>query len=180
VGLDLAQQSLESAVYSFLRKIYIDYHHRLPCSSLVRYHYSAGNVLYIGWVTGIRKDNCQCVPIRDAPGMPIYRYPANKPCSIISAVLCSTWISKKLLRISLSIVVLIVTIVSQFILTILFSNPVLNCILQTMEGISLAFGCSKAIFDMNIHPGFEKQPGNCSRFAGQTNRMSQWISQQID
>jgi len=62
------------------------------------------------------------VLLRAAAAMSIDRYTANEPYSLISPVLRGTWISKKLLAISLLIVVLILAIVSQLISTILLSN----------------------------------------------------------
>jgi hypothetical protein len=66
--------------------------------------------------------NRQCVLLRAAAAMSIYPCAANEPYSLISPVLRDTWISKKLLAISLLIVVLILAIVSQLISTILLSN----------------------------------------------------------
>ncbi|KAF8544643.1 hypothetical protein BDD12DRAFT_977586 [Trichophaea hybrida] len=111
--------------------------------------------------------NNQCVLLRDAATMSMYRYAANVPYPMILPVLRGTLVSKKPLAICLLLVMSLVTISSQLISTILLSSTGLNPIAGGLENVSLAYGYDNSDWTFPI-PTLQQKPVEFPRFAEQT------------
>jgi len=111
--------------------------------------------------------NNQCILLRDAATMCIYRYAANVPYPMILPVLRGTLVSKKPLAICLLLILSLVTISSQLISTILLSSTGLNPIAGGRENVSLAYGYDNSEWTFPI-PTLQQKPVEFPRFAEQT------------
>jgi len=104
-----------------------------------------------------------CVLLKDAATMSMYRYAANAPYSMVFPVLRGTCVGKNLLGISLLALLLFLTVVSQFISTILLSDTGPEVIAGNIENVSLPY-----MYGNPRPPGrltFQHKPADFPRFA---------------
>jgi len=111
----------------------------------------------------------KCVLLQDAAAMSIYRYSATDPYAMIFPVVRGTRVGKKPLGIILLALLSFVTVLSQFISTILFSDIGFGNIPRRSENVSLAYMTVNGIPAGN-YPRFRQKPSVFPRFAERTSK----------
>ncbi|KAF8247326.1 hypothetical protein K440DRAFT_661521 [Wilcoxina mikolae CBS 423.85] len=106
-----------------------------------------------------------CVLLQDAAAMSIYRYAANAPYPMVLPVLRGTRISKHFFGISLLVLLSNLTILSQFISTILLSDTGPDSIAGRLENVSLAYRPNSPCCASPTFPTLAQKPVEFPLFA---------------